>query len=119
MNSSTLLYPAASAARFALSYRPDSILTLTTGSSSVTGPHPHRVKTFFPTIWGGVGNPNSAKIDGAMSTSEGDFPLIGRLLNSTPGTSSASAQWSALQAESLSSVISSVNSPAIVAHEAR
>ena len=51
----------------------------------------------------GVGNPNSAKMDGAMSTSDGLLARNGRLVNSTPGTSSASAQWSALQAESLSS----------------
>ena len=29
-------------------------------------------KTFLPTICGGVGSPNSARIDGAMSTSDGE-----------------------------------------------
>src|SRR5437868_1391517 len=79
----------------------------------------HQVKTFFPTIAGGAGSPNSARIDGARSTSEGALPWIVRLQNSTPGTSSASAQWSALQAESLSRRTSSVSSPRHVAQDAR
>ena len=66
-----------------------------------------------------MGSPNSAMIDGAMSTRDGELPPIERLQKSTPGTSSASAQWSALQAESLSSRTASVRSPRTVAHDAR
>ncbi len=57
----------------------------------------------LPLIEDGVASPNSARIDGATSDKAGFAARIGRLQNSTPGTSSASAQWSALQAESLSS----------------
>jgi hypothetical protein len=46
----------------------------------------------FPLIVFGVANPNSERMDGAMSTSDGSFLLKGRLLNKIPGTSSASAQ---------------------------
>ncbi len=75
--------------------------------------------TLLPTIVAGVLTPNSARIDGAMSTKLGLAARIGRLLNRMPGTSRASAQWSALQAESLSSKTSSVMSPKTVAQDAR
>ena len=78
-----------------------------------------RGKTFFPTICGGVGSPNSARIDGARSTSDGGRAARWRLQKSTPGTSRASAQWSALQAWSLASRTSSVRSPSVVAQDAR
>src|SRR5689334_9654750 len=57
----------------------------------------------LPVILGGAVSPYSARIDGAISTSDGPWPRRARLLHRTPGTSSASAQWSALQAMSLSS----------------
>ena len=68
-----------------------------------------------PVIDAGVGKPNSARIEGATSTSDGPCAWIRRLQHNTPGTSSASAQWSALQAESLSNSTSSVRSPKHVA----
>ena len=52
-------------------------------------------------------------------TEAGGLAAMGRLLNNTPGTSDASMQWSALQADSLSSITSSVMSPSTVFHEAR
>ena len=78
----------------------------------------HDDKMFLPTMVAGVFRPNSARIVGARLTSDGDLPPIERFEKSTPGTSSASAQWSALQAESLSSSTSAVRSPRQVAHEA-
>ena len=41
--------------------------------------------TFFPTICGGAGSLNSARIDGARSTSEGELPPIRRLAEQHPG----------------------------------
>src|SRR5262245_53961410 len=55
-------------------------------------------KMLLPLIDAGTGWPNSARIDGAMSMSDGFFARNGLLHHSTPGTSSASAQWSALHA---------------------
>src|SRR5262249_32575410 len=76
-------------------------------------------RMFLPTIVEGALRPNSARMVGARSTSEGEPVARGRFANRTPGTSSESAQWSALQAESLSSSTSGVRSPRQVAHEAR
>ena len=92
-------------------------LTFTTTGSPVCESISHVERTFFPTICGGAGKLNSARIDGARSTSDGESPRTVRLQKSTPGTSSASAQWSADQARSLSSRNSSLNSPRVVAHE--
>lgn len=58
-------------------------------------------------------------MDGAMSTSDGFCPRIGRLHHITPGTSSASAQWSALHAARFSETSSGSTSPRQVAQDAR
>ena len=42
-------------------------------------------RTFFPTICGGVGRLNSARIDGARSTSDGDRPRIGAIAEEHAG----------------------------------
>ena len=52
-----------------------------------------------PVMLDGVFCPNSSRIDGAKSIRDGSSFLIGLLQHNRPGTSSASAQWSALQAD--------------------
>ena len=81
--------------------------------------HLYDAKMLLPVIVTGIFSPKSASIVGATSTSEGLLARMGRLLKITPGTSETSAQWSALQAESLSDSTSLVIFPKQVVHEAR
>src|SRR5678815_341184 len=67
----------------------------------------------------GFAIPNSAKMVGAMSVSAGFSMAILRLLNTTPGTSVESMQWSPLHGLVLSSITSGGNAPRIVCHPAR
>ena len=63
--------------------------------------------------------PNSRSAVGAMSISAGSSASIGRLQNSTPGTSRGSMQWSPLQALVLSWKIGPDTTPVAESHELR